>query len=261
MDTKQAVATIQQLLDEIPSLRQKAEFCPEHIRWMANTGSHLTAIFGPKSPFAVSFLSIEFRAPSRFLIYRHEDIKETIAKRHQEGYLRGLDVAEGLLSAAIDQLQTYGLAEVRRQQGVQIAAFNRKIFIAHGRPAGALDKLERFVRSLGFEPVIVKYEPSLGKGVDDLVEQKLGECICAIILATADDRVEGQEYFQPRLNVIHEIGLAQEKLQDKVIYLKEANCQFPSNVSPKVWESFTQDNMEKAFEKIVKELRGFGFIA
>lgn len=251
---------MQQLLDQIPSLRQKDAFCPEHVRWIANTGLHLRAIFGPNSPFTGRFSSIEFTAPRQFLIYPQENMKTTIAKKHREGYLRGLQIAEGLLSAALDQLQTYGLTEVRRQQGVQIAAFNRKVFIAHGKPTAALDKLERFVRSLGFEPVIVKHEPSGGKALDDLVEQKLGECICAIIFATADDKVEGEEYFQPRLNVIHEVGLAQEKLQDKVIYLKEVNCQFPSNVSPKVWESFTQDNMEKAFEKIVKELRGFGFI-
>ena len=34
-------------------------------------------------------------------------------------------------------------------------------------------------------------------------------------------------------------------------------CQFPSNVNPKVWENFRQDNMEAAFEKIIKKLRAF----
>lgn len=80
-------------------------------------------------------------------------------------------------------------------------------------------------------------------------------CLCAIILATKDDKV--QDYFQPRPNVIHEIGLAQEKFRNRVIYLKEKGCKFPSNVQPKVWEDFIQESLENVFEKIVKELRGF----
>jgi len=54
--------------------------------------------------------------------------------------------------------------------------------------------------------------------------------------------------------------MAQEKFKRKVIYLKENGCEFPSNVRPKVWGNFTQDNMENAFEKISKELRAFGLI-
>ena len=94
--------------------------------------------------------------------------------------------------------------------------------------------------------------------MDDLVEEQMTGCRCAIILATNDDKVE--DYYQPRPNVLHEIGLAHEKLKGIVIYLKEEGCKFPSNIQPKIWEDFTQSNMEKAFEKIVKELKGFKLI-
>ena len=50
------------------------------------------------------------------------------------------------------------------------------------------------------------------------------------------------------------------KLDNRVIYLKEEGCEFPSNVRPKVWENFGQDNMEAAFERITKELKAFGLI-
>jgi hypothetical protein len=60
--------------------------------------------------------------------------------------------------------------------------------------------------------------------------------------------------------VLHEIGLAQEKLGNRIIYLKEDGCIFPSNVSPKIWENFSQTNMEQAFIKVAKELRAFGVI-
>jgi hypothetical protein len=60
--------------------------------------------------------------------------------------------------------------------------------------------------------------------------------------------------------VIHEIGLAQEKFENRIIYLKEKGCVWPSNISPKVWEDFTQDNMGDAFIKIAKELRAMKII-
>ena len=115
-----------------------------------------------------------------------------------------------------------------------------------------------YLSNIPLEPVIVIREASQGMSVDDLVDKKLSECDCAIILATADDPVGDRK--QPRPNVIHEIGLAQEKLQNKVVYLKEESCEFPSNIRPKVWENFTQENMETAFEKISKELHAFGLL-
>lgn len=144
-----------------------------------------------------------------------------------------------------------------------ISLQEKRIFISHGNETQALIKLERFLRGLGITPVIVKHEPSLGKSLDDLVEQQMASCIGVIILATKDDKLKnsrGEEYYQPRPNVIHEIGLAQEKFKDTVVYLKEKGCIFPSNISPKVWENFSQDNMENAFLKVVKELRAFGMI-
>lgn len=144
-----------------------------------------------------------------------------------------------------------------------ISQQEKRVFVSHGNETKALAKLERFLRGLGITPIIVKHEPSLGKSLDDLVENQMETCAAVIILATRDDKIKdgkGKEYFQPRPNVIHEIGLAQEKVQHKIVYLKEKGCDFPSNIAPRVWESFTQDNMEEAFLKVVKELKAFGII-
>jgi hypothetical protein len=46
----------------------------------------------------------------------------------------------------------------------------------------------------------------------------------------------------------------------RIIYLKEEGCKFPSNVSPKIWENFSQANMEWALIKVAKELRAFGIV-
>ncbi len=135
----------------------------------------------------------------------------------------------------------------------------RRVFISHGKDSKALTKIERFIRGLGLTPVIVRNEASGGRALDDLVEEQMDACECMVALATKDDEVDGRH--QPRPNVIHEIGLAQEKLQGRLIYLKEEGCDFPSNIASKVWENFTQDNLENAFLKIGKELRAFGLIS
>ena len=171
-------------------------------------------------------------------------------------YQQGLEQAEGVLRSAREQLLQHGIDEVLR--GGRIRSEAAKVFISHGKETQALTKVERFVRALGLEPVVVMRGPSEGMAVDDLVETRMSESDSAIILATADEEVAGRR--PPRPNVIHEIGLAQEKLENRVIYLKEEGCEFPSNVAPKVWENFRQDNMEAAFDKISKELRAFGFL-
>jgi len=137
-----------------------------------------------------------------------------------------------------------------------------KAFIAHGKGGGALLKLERFLRELGVTPIIVKDQPNLDRTVDDKVQDYLNEVDFVIIFATGDDVIKGKEkdIKQPRQNVIHEIGLAQKTHPGKIIYLLEEGAEFPSNIRPKVYESFARQSLDEAFIAIVRELRNWGFI-
>lgn len=227
----------------------------DHVAFIQSTGLDIGRIFGADSVVSRNFNSIKYSFGGT-LFFNPWDYDVKMAKKNQEAYLAGLDLAEGILLSAIEQLHKHGVDEVLTDSRKKSGA--KRIFISHGTQTIALTKVERFVRALGLEPVIVIRGASKGLSVDDLVDQKLDESDCAIILATADDIVG--ECKQPRPNVIHEIGLAQEKLQNKIVYLKEVGCEFPSNVGPKVWENFTQENMEAAFEKISKELRAFDLL-
>lgn len=139
-----------------------------------------------------------------------------------------------------------------------------KVFISHGKESVALRKLKEFIETLGIEPLIVKKQASLDKDVPDKVNFYLNQADFVIILATGDDTVRdkktGAEIVQPRQNVIHEIGLAQKTHPGRVIYLLEKGADFPSNIRPKVWESFKQRNMMDAFLGIVRELRAYGML-
>ncbi|HKC62439.1 MAG TPA: TIR domain-containing protein [Pyrinomonadaceae bacterium] len=134
------------------------------------------------------------------------------------------------------------------------------IFISHGRKSNALDLVEDFIRALGLIPVIVMNQPSQGMSVDTKVSAYMKACVSAIVLATGDDKVEGSTFYQPRQNVIHEIGLAQQMLTNRITYLLEENTEFPSNITPKVYERFTRDNLSTSFIAIVRDLKAFGVL-
>jgi hypothetical protein len=255
MDKKNAISLIEEALAKIPTLRNSTVFSPEHIEFVQSTGLELHRIFGPDSVVGKNFASINYQFSGTY-IASYWNYEEEKARHDHESYIRGLNLAEGILRSAVEQLRKHGADQILSQS--KIRAGGARVFISHGTQSPSLSKVERFIRALGLEPVIVVREASEGLSVDDLVEKRLGECDCVLILATADEEINGRK--QPRPNVIHEIGLAQEKFGKKVIYLKEDGCEFPSNVRPKVWENFTQENMEAAFEKISRELHAFGLI-
>lgn len=255
MELDKALAILEEALAKIESLRRSRPLSPEHVEFIQTTGLELARIFGAESVPSKNFAHIDYRSIGSFIAGAFT-MDEGLARRRHMAYLRGLDAAEGILLSAREQLKTHGADKILTAS--RLRSGGGRVFISHGKPSSALTKLERFIRAMGLEPVIVIHGPSEGMSVDALVDKRMGESDCAIILATADDQV-GKNH-QPRPNVIHEIGLAQEKFKNKVVYLKEHGCDFPSNVQPKVWETFAQDNMEAAFEKVIKELRSFGLI-
>ncbi|HUF54031.1 MAG TPA: TIR domain-containing protein [Dehalococcoidia bacterium] len=162
------------------------------------------------------------------------------------------------LAAIIEEIEQFGLPE--GDDTIVVTPKQRSnVFIAHGGETEALNKLADFLSDdLGVKPLIVERLPSEGRSVNENVEFYLALANAAIVLATCDDLVDGK--YQPRANVHIELGRFQERFGDKVIYLLEEGAAYPSNVSEKVWERFTQDNMEKAFRKVVRELRSFGLL-
>ena len=155
----------------------------------------------------------------------------------------------------LDKYETLGIEE---KPASPVKAEPLKAFIAHGGDSSALSKLKNFLEALGVQPLIVEEQPSESRSVGDKVNHYLNQANFVVILATGDDKIEDE--LHPRQNVIHEIGLAQKTHPDKIIYLLEDGATFPSNIRPKVWEPFKQDNMEDVFVYIVKELRNWGFL-
>ncbi|MBN2379009.1 nucleotide-binding protein [candidate division WOR-3 bacterium] len=165
-----------------------------------------------------------------------------------------IEFFRGDLELAIRLIRNY-LEELTVKAKADIA----KVFISHGPPTSVLDRVFKFVRDdLGLEPIVAEWTASEGRGIRPDAEKKIQESHCAIILAEKDpDDPKGKN---PRGNVLIESEHAKLMLKDKLIWLKEEGVEWPSMNRAIIWESFTQDCLEKAFAKIVRELRAFDLL-
>lgn len=245
MEVPQAIELIRKAIaEEIPHLRKLHYKNNEFELWCSKMYDILRAAFGEDSREYKGFL---LRGVHSVRIHGSE-------QDYQNDYIH--DDVEAHEQALKEIVQRYELVGIK--SGYVATTETPKAFIAHGGKSVALDKLCRFLKALGVEAFIVEEQPSKAKALDDKVEYYMAETDCAIILATGDDKIEGK--LHPRQNIIHEIGLAQKTFPDRIIYLLEKGAEFPSNIKPKVWESFTQESMDEAFIAIARELKAFGLI-
>jgi predicted nucleotide-binding protein len=173
-------------------------------------------------------------------------------------YDEDLDNCETALKSIIEKYERFGF-EDKPAAGIQPTA--PKAFIAHGGDSAALRKLHSFLEALGVEPLVVEIEPSEGRLTETQVDEHMKQADCAIILATyghVKDVKTGKKH--PRLNVVDELGRCRKVFPHRTILLLEKGVDLPSNVSGIVYEHFTNQNMEKAFIKVAKELGAFDFI-
>ena len=245
MDKTKAIELLKQELTKIPQLRQLHYDDQQYKLWRDKVETIIQASLESEDAkrFSSSIGSVKMRGFFSDGVYQQE-------------YLEKLDKYETSLKSIIQKYEILGIPET--SESTTALADKPKVFVSHGNGEGALLTLERFLNELGVQPIIAKDQPNLDRTVDKKVEDCLSEADFVIILATGDDKVESK--LQPRQNVIHEIGLAQKTHAGKIIYLLEEGAEFPSNIGPKVYESFARQSMDKAFIAIVREMRKLGFL-
>lgn len=136
-----------------------------------------------------------------------------------------------------------------------------KAFIAHTGETKALEKLKNFLDAIGIQYLVAEFEPSNGRSVEGQVTQTYGEADFAIILATKAgviDKKTGAQYMG--VNVADELGRTRVVFKNKIILLLEQGVDPHTNIGEIVHERFTPQSMDKAFVKIAKELKNWGFI-
>ena len=150
--------------------------------------------------------------------------------------------------------------ESRSQTSVQPTAKARgtqlRIFIAHDGPSTTRDNLERFLRGLGAEPLIVELSPGADKSPGRKVDLYLSDSDFGIVLARKSRGVEQDGKRLPRANVIDEMARLQGVLDDRRMLLLESGLSLPSNASEWTYETFIPQSMDRAFIAIATELNG-----
>jgi len=132
------------------------------------------------------------------------------------------------------------------------------IFIAHSGEPNALHRLTRFLEALGVKPVIAEWLPFKGRQVPEQARSAMDGCAAAIVFATATDAVGERK--QPGRGALIETGILQERFGSKVIYLVEEGAELGPMVDGFAHESFTQGCLEKAFYRIVVDLKAHKLI-
>jgi len=106
-----AAGELQRLIEENKQLFNVRRFSANHTRWLVRTLRLLEEVFGASSRYYLSIANLKWKETGS-MILNVLDPNAEIERRHQESYLYQLDMARGLLQAALDELQSSTIEEV-----------------------------------------------------------------------------------------------------------------------------------------------------
>lgn len=124
----------------------------------------------------------------------------------------------------------------------QQAPLSRKIFVVHGHDEAMLHEVARFVERIGFEPVILKEQASLGRTIIEKIEAN-SDVGFAIVLLSPDDvggKVGAEQKPRARQNVLLELGYFMGILgRSRVCTLAAGGgMEIPTDFAGVVWQAY-----------------------
>jgi hypothetical protein len=201
--------------------------------------------------YVADFLNVQF-TPSGYFA-KNKDAKEMweLGKRQWTNILNTID--NGIRGPSI-------FADLEQGKG----RHSERIFIVHGHDSRMLLSVERWIRKLGIEPIILHQQPDQGRTIIEKIEA-YSDVGFAIVLLSPDDegrRMKTQVKFKPRVrqNVILELGYFIGKLgRDKVhaIYREQKDLELPSDFLGVLYTPFKKAKDWQS--KIARELEAAGY--
>lgn len=123
------------------------------------------------------------------------------------------------------------------------------VFIGHGR-CRDWEKVRGYLITLGVEVDEFNVPPTAGITTVERLTQMLDRARFAILVMTAEDK-QANGNVNPRLNVVHEIGLFQGRLGfQKSIIVKEKSAGEFSNIEGLTYVSYAKGKIAQAFPEI-----------
>jgi hypothetical protein len=117
---EQAIEGLQELIDEVESLKNSVARSEAHTKWLATTLYLVENVFGRTSRIYLSLASLPWQRMGNILIPWHiretEEYDDYTNELHHKAYLEQLDTAKGLLEAAIEAIEHYGIEKVYEEK-------------------------------------------------------------------------------------------------------------------------------------------------
>lgn len=134
----------------------------------------------------------------------------------------------------------------------------RKVFLVHGHAEALNQEVARTIEKLGLEAIILREQPNSGKTIIEKFEEFANDVNFAVILLTADDKVEGEDTYRARQNVVFEMGYFMGALgRQNVMCLLQENVEKPGDIDGVVYTMIDKAGVWKY--SLVKELKACGY--
>jgi predicted nucleotide-binding protein len=190
--------------------------------------------------------------------WRKELIKTPLST---EEFVSRLDQVEHFLSS-LNAPATSGSFVVSSRSSLVPATKN--VFVIHGRDETNQLRLSKLIREdFKLAPVVLLDKPGRSAPTIDKFEQNAQTCSYAIALFTTDDKVitkDGEQYWQPRPNVIFETGWFVGRLgKERVLILLQDGVKIYSDFDG-VNRVHFRDDVEDKFRAIRAELQASSLI-
>lgn len=211
--------------------------------------------------FIVNGYTLTQKNISRFKIVVTEAEAETLADKKKKEYSRSGFIG---FCRREDVLNDYKLAKDVTQEifeEVDYIQDNDKteklfdgnyIFIVHGHNINKVTEIENYVRSIGYEPIVLFKEADVGDTIIEKIEKYSAKSIYAIILYTKCDEgnaIENPNDKKPRArqNVVFEHGYLMAKLgRERVCaILEDSTIETPSDISGIIYKLFDNEGSWK----------------
>lgn len=163
-----------------------------------------------------------------------------------------------------EEIKVTKLDEVnmKSQKAAEIPS-TKTVFIIHGHDEVNLLRLKELLRERWhLEPLVLMNEPDTGRTLIEKFEQEAQRASFAVALLSADDEIKNsnEDYFQPRPNVVFELGWFYGRLgRDRVCIFSKKGIKMHSDLAGIMRKDFDESIIDKAVELEV-ELKKAGLI-
>lgn len=150
-----------------------------------------------------------------------------------------IDTAIGVLS---DEEFEYSVIHDDNTSKKQLKNQGKKVFIVHGHDTNVRNEVELFVRSIGYEPIILCKRADKGNTIIEKIEREAKDVCYAIVIYTSCDlgKDKNAEELQPRArqNVVFEHGFMCAHLgRSRVCALLEVGVEQPGDLQGVIYKN------------------------